>query len=164
MNSSQLWLIPAVVVVVLVARWMMRPTMVDVMRPTGNTVTRTYKGNPATSAAEFERDARSMAEQGYYPISQQYTPGSWGCGAFLVALLLAVVLIGILIFIYLIVVKPDGTLVVTYEHRVSTPIPNTQPTVADPLSAIDALAKMRDAGHITTADYEAKKAELLERL
>lgn len=39
-----------------------------------------------------------------------------GRRAFLVALILCVVLIGILIFVYLIIVKPDGTLVVMYEY------------------------------------------------
>lgn len=82
--------------------------------PTGATVVRTYRGNPSEAAALYEQDAAEMARYGYSPTSQVYAQGSWGCGAFLIALLLAFVLIGILIFIYLIVVKPAGTLTVTY--------------------------------------------------
>lgn len=36
--------------------------------------------------------------------------------AFTVALLLCLLLIGILVFIYMLVVKPDGTLTVTYSR------------------------------------------------
>lgn len=90
------------------------------------TVTRTYSGSAQRAAEAFQRDAVSLARDGYFPISQIYTPGSHGCGAFLVALLLFVVLVGILIFIYMLIVKPDGTLVVTYEYR--PPLP-TRPAV-----------------------------------
>jgi hypothetical protein len=43
--------------------------------------------------------------------------GVMGCGAFLVALLLPIVLVGLLTIIYMLLVKPEGTLTVTYEHR-----------------------------------------------
>ena len=75
-------------------------------------------GKPDRAALLFANDANTLAEHGYFPISQSYEPGQWGCGAFLVALLLCLVLIGILVFIYMLVVKPDGTLTVTYEFRV----------------------------------------------
>jgi len=58
-----------------------------------------------------------MAAQGYFPASQSWAPGTWGCGAFLGALLLCVLLVGIVIFIFLLIVKPDGTLSVIYEFR-----------------------------------------------
>ena len=58
-----------------------------------------------------------MAQAGWFPTSQTYAPGTWSSTAFIVALLLCILLVGILILIYLIVVKPDGTLVVTYEYR-----------------------------------------------
>jgi hypothetical protein len=58
-----------------------------------------------------------MAAVGYFPTSQSWAPGSYGCGAFLIALLLCVVFIGILVFVYMLIVKPDGTLSVTYELR-----------------------------------------------
>jgi hypothetical protein len=80
-------------------------------------IVRTYKGSEGSAAAAFQRDAQSLAAQGYYPVSQNWAQGSWGCGAFIVALILCVVLIGILIFIYMLIVKPAGTLTVTYEYR-----------------------------------------------
>lgn len=80
-------------------------------------IVRTYKGSQSGAAHAFQRDAEKLAAQGYYPISQSWAQGSWSCGAFIVALLLAIVLIGILIFIYMLLVKPAGTLTVTYELR-----------------------------------------------
>jgi hypothetical protein len=81
-------------------------------------VVRSYRAKTQEQAAQlFQADSAQMAAAGYYPVSQSWAPGQWGCGAFLIALLLAIVLIGILIFIYLLVVKPDGTLTVTYQHR-----------------------------------------------
>lgn len=82
--------------------------------PAGQIIVRTYRGSQGECAAAFSRDAQHMAEGGYYPVAQSWAPGSWGCGAFLLALVLAIVLVGILIFIYLLVVKPAGTLTVTY--------------------------------------------------
>jgi hypothetical protein len=80
-------------------------------------VVRTYKGSPESAARLFHAEAAEMAKQGYFPVSQSYTPGAYTCGEFLVALLLVIVLIGILVFIYMLIVKPPGTLQVTYELR-----------------------------------------------
>jgi hypothetical protein len=71
----------------------------------------------ADATAAFNRDAGPMAQAGWQPTSQVYAPGQWSGGQFLVDLLLCLVLVGILIFIYMIVVKPAGSLVVTYEYR-----------------------------------------------
>jgi hypothetical protein len=80
-------------------------------------VVRTYRGSQAAATKDFRADAASMAASGYFPTSQSWAPGSYGCGAFLVALLLCFLLIGILVFIYMLFVKPSGTLTVTYEWR-----------------------------------------------
>lgn len=80
-------------------------------------VTRTYTGSQARATALFEKDAARMAERGYFPTSQSWVQGNWGCGSFIVALILSVAVIGILVFIYMLIVKPDGTLSVTYELR-----------------------------------------------
>jgi hypothetical protein len=79
-----------------------------------STLVKTYKGNQKSATQAFEQDARKLAEQGYVPTSQTWAPGSYGCGSFILALLLCVVLIGILVFIYMLIVKPAGTLTVTY--------------------------------------------------
>lgn len=80
-------------------------------------IVKTYTGSQETATALFQKDAVEMAAKGYFPTSQSYAPGSYGCGAFLLALILCFVLIGILIFIYMLLVKPDGVLSVTYEYR-----------------------------------------------
>lgn len=81
------------------------------------TLIKTYKGNHDNAVKLFEADNVVMGDKGYFPISQSYEPGSWGVGAFIVALLLCFILVGLLVFIYMIVVKPEGTLTVTYEYR-----------------------------------------------
>lgn len=42
--------------------------------------------------------------------------------------------------------------------------PNVAQGADDPLSALEKLGKLRDAGVVTPAEFEAKKAELLARL
>jgi hypothetical protein len=78
---------------------------------------KTYKGTQEKAMAAYQADASPMSTQGYFPISQVWAPGAYGCGAFLIALLLCFVFVGILVFIYMLIVKPAGTLTVTYELR-----------------------------------------------
>lgn len=92
-------------------------------QPNRNIVVRSYKGKLEQATRHFQADAASMAAEGWFPMSQQYQPGSWGCGAFLVAVLLMLLLVGFLIFVYMIVVKPAGVLVVTYEFRGKPEVP-----------------------------------------
>ncbi len=80
-------------------------------------IVRTYRGSQSSAVAQFRADAVRLAAQGYFPTSQSWAPGSYGCGCFIVAVLLCFLLIGILIFIYMLIVKPAGTLSVTYELR-----------------------------------------------
>ena len=81
----------------------------------GNIV-KTYQGTHAKAIKLFQADALKLGYEGYFPTSQSYVPGSYGCGSFLFALLLCLVVIGIFIFIYMLIVKPAGTLTVTYEY------------------------------------------------
>jgi uncharacterized protein UPF0547 len=76
-----------------------------------------YTGNQAVAMGRFQADASTMAARGYFPTSQIWAPGQWGAGAFIIALLLCLVLIGLIALIYMLIVKPDGTLTVTYERR-----------------------------------------------
>jgi len=83
-------------------------------------VVKIYKGSSESfTLAAFQADAAKMAQQGYFPISQTWAPGAYGCESFLLAILLCIVLIGIIVFIYMLIVKPPGTLSVTYELRQS---------------------------------------------
>lgn len=77
-------------------------------------IVKTYTGNQANAMAWFKRDAENMAKKGYHPASQVWTPGAYGAGSFILAVLLCVVLIGVLVFVYMLLVKPNGTLAVTY--------------------------------------------------
>ena len=78
---------------------------------------KTYTGRQEEAARRFRIDAAKMAVRGYYPVSQSYQAGEWGCGAFVIALLLCIVIVGLFIFIYMLIVKPPGTLSVVYEYR-----------------------------------------------
>jgi hypothetical protein len=95
--------------------------------PLTSTIVRTYKGEQQADAIKaFQAEATALARAGYEPSSQSWAQGQWGFGAFLVALLLFVLLIGILVFLYLLVVKPEGTLTVTYTRGHS---PSVEPEV-----------------------------------
>ncbi len=79
-----------------------------------------YNGNQEQATALFQAAAPKMAIKGYYPESQTWTPGSYGCGSFILALLLCFILIGVLVFIFMLIVPPAGTLTVTYRRRKSS--------------------------------------------
>lgn len=77
-----------------------------------------YRGDQTSATALFQADSIKMAAMGYFPTSQSWAPGQWGAGAFIVAVLLIFLFgLGLLILGYLLIVKPDGTLTVTYERR-----------------------------------------------
>ena len=76
-----------------------------------------YRGSESQARKKFLKDAEKKARKGYCPVSENYTPGKYGVLAFLFALILCFVFIGILVFIYMIVVKPPGVLTVTYEYQ-----------------------------------------------
>ncbi len=115
----------------------------------GNTiVVRSYRGSQESASAQFQLDAATMARSGYFPTAQSYAPGSWGCGGFLIALLLCIILIGFIVFIYMLVVKPNGTLTVTYEFRgIAAPASSerTCPRCAEQVKA--SAAACRYCGH-----------------
>lgn len=118
-------------------------------------IVKTYKGSQQGAIAAFQADAAKMAKQGYYPTSQAWAPGSYGCGSFILALLLCFVLIGILIFIYMLIVKPDGTLTVTYEYRAQVAAPSApasdEKTCPQCAEQVKAAAKVcRYCGHSFT--------------
>ena len=94
-------------------------TIITYSRATNHpTIVRVYRGmQQADAITSFQADATELAKHGYTPTTQSWAQGQWGCGAFLVALLLCIILIGLLVFIYMLVVKPEGTLTVTYEYR-----------------------------------------------
>jgi hypothetical protein len=88
-------------------------------RPRPRFIIRSYRGSQAEATRNFREDSVRLASAGYFPTTQTWAPGQWGCGAFLLALVLCLVIIGIVALIYMLIVKPDGTLTVTYELRES---------------------------------------------
>jgi len=76
-----------------------------------------YKGSVAKTNMEYEKRSKKLLAEGYIIKYQTYQQGSWGCGAFLVALLLCFIIVGFLAFIYMLIVKPEGELTVTYEYK-----------------------------------------------
>lgn len=136
----------------------------------GATFTHAYEGSPRETGAALQADAARLASEGWFPVNQTYTPGSWSGSAFFGALILCLVLVGILVFIYMVLVKPAGTLVVTWEYRgvagrplASAPPPVLAPT-DDPARALTRLNDLRDRGLITPEEYAAKRAAVLDRL
>ena len=133
-----------------------------VVRDNPAAIVRVYRGRHHSDAiAAFQRDAQALAARGYAPTTQSWAQGQYGCGAFLLALLLAVVLIGVLIFIYMLIVKAEGKLTVTYA-RATAPMPTEDQIPATELS--DRLAQLdaaRDAGLITADEHAAKRAAII---
>ncbi len=96
-------------------------------------------------------------------MSQVWAEGSWGCGAFLVALFLCIFLVGILIFVYLIVVKPAGTLTVTYVLQMPPTMVQSQPY--EPTDLVGRLARLEAAhvaGVISPEEYTARRRAIIE--
>jgi hypothetical protein len=131
---------------------------------------RTYRGRQQGDALRaYQADAAELAKAGYAPTIQSWAPGQWGGGAFLVALALCIVLVGILVFVYMLVVKPEGTLTVTYgksgtavqdaAHVEATP--SGRLTLADRLAQLDSA---RSRGLVTPAEYDQTRTGLLRNL
>lgn len=109
------------------------------------TIVKTYNGSQQQATNAYQADAAKMARQGYMPTSQVWVPGSYGCGSFILALLLCVILIGIVVFIYMLIVKPAGTLTVTYTLAPRIDPEKVCPKCAERVKA--AAAECRFCGH-----------------
>ena len=86
---------------------------------------KTYRGSQTSATNQFRRDAARMAANGLVPTSQTWAAGSYGCGSFVLAFLLCFILVGFLIFLYMLIVKPAGTLTVTYAFQAAAPAAGT---------------------------------------
>ena len=129
-------------------------------------VVRVYRALQQQDAvAAFQSDASELADYGYRPISQSWAQGQWGAGAWIGALLLCIVLIGLLVFAYMLIVKPDGTLTVTYQlAEASAP---QQPEPPAPASVRERLAQLDDlhtSGVISDEEYAAIRAKIIDAL
>jgi len=74
-----------------------------------------------------------LASHHWFAVSQTYVPGSWGTGAWVLAFLSLIFLVGIIVLVYMLAAKPAGALVVVYEYRSLTPAPaDTAVPATDP--------------------------------
>ena len=80
-------------------------------------VIKDYNGTKKDAYSLFVDDCKKMNQEGYYSVNKVWIDGTYGLGSFLFALFLCFFLIGFLVFIYMIIVKPKGILKVTYELK-----------------------------------------------
>ena len=141
LGSSEVWLLLlllAVIVAVALYRGQrsgQRSKKLEASAIKSGIVIRKYQGSEERALRLYQDDAIEMAAKGLFPISQSWAPGQWGAGPFIIALLLCFLIIGIIVFIYLLVVKPPGTLTVTYERRSASAEEKTCPRCAERIKA-----------------------------
>jgi hypothetical protein len=141
------------------------------------TIIRTYRGaQQGDTITAFQGDAAELARYGYSPTTQSWAQGQWGAGAWIVALLLCIVVIGLPVFVFMLIVKPDGSLTVTYTRNATgaAPVataPTPSSTPAAPTSAqgsvrerLAQLDELHGAGVVTDEEYAAKRAKILDEL
>ena len=84
----------------------------------GDFLVRTYRGRQQSEAiASYVRDAELLAQRGYAPVGQSWGDGQWDGGYFLIALILSLFGIGLILLAYMAIIRPDGTLCITYQVR-----------------------------------------------
>ena len=108
-------------------------------------IVKTYQGSQSEITERFQADSVEMATSGYFPTSQSWAPGRWGVGASIVAVLLIFLLgfrysnLSLLLIIpilaYMLIMRPDGTLTVTYEWRTAAVEEKTCPKCAERIKA-----------------------------
>lgn len=94
-------------------------------------IIKTYAGHEKEALKKSEEDQRRLARRGYHAVSRSYSTGSWGGGAFWVAFLFSLVGIGLPFLIYMLIVKPPGSLTVTYEYQAPFEAEKTCPRCAE---------------------------------
>ncbi len=83
----------------------------------GDFLVRTYRGHEQSEAiASYVKDAGTLAQRGYVPAGQSWGDGQWDGGYFLLALVLCLFGIGLILLAYMAIIRPDGTLCVTYQR------------------------------------------------
>ena len=84
----------------------------------GDFLVRTYPGRQQSEAiATFVKDADTLAQRGYAPVSQSWGDGQWDGAFFVLALVLSLFGIGLILLAYMAIIRPSGTLCVMYRLR-----------------------------------------------
>jgi uncharacterized membrane protein len=121
-------------------------------------VVKTYRGTQSEAISKFKKDAVLMSSMGYTPTSQVWVAGKYSGMSFFLALLLCFVLLGFLVFIYMLIVKPDGSLTVTFQRKEKNKSKETNSSLAD---EIKKLSELHQAGILTLEEFQAQKQKLL---
>lgn len=143
--------------------------------PRGSVQVHTYKAkNQPAAAAQFTLESSKMAAQGYTPTGQSWASPSYARLVITPVVLIIVgflfvglygLLIGLALgIVYVLAVRPLGSLMVTYERRASSSPAIAAAPTRDHMADLDRLGDLRDRGLITPADYDTKKAEILARI
>jgi Uncharacterised protein family UPF0547 len=122
-------------------------------------VIKTYRGSQDAATSLYRADSAKMAALGYSPTSQSWAPGQRSFGDFLGALLLCFILIGFLVFIYMLIVKPPGTLSVTYELRTSDE-EKTCPKCAEQIKAAALVCRFCRHEFVPVQQQQARERSL----
>ena len=80
-------------------------------------VIKKYTGKELKARELFNQDREKMLKDGYHMVSERYIHGQYSTMNFIVALLLCFLVFGIFILFYMLIVKPEGILIVTYEYK-----------------------------------------------
>jgi hypothetical protein len=133
---------------------------------------RLYRGSQQPDAvAEFEKEASSLATRGYLPSTQSWATGQWGVGAWLIAVLACLLIalaiwllvVAVFVFAFMLIVRPDGSLTVTYVRQTqqasAVPPPGAgNQSLSDRLTELDAA---RAAGLVSPEEHAEKRAAIL---
>lgn len=81
-------------------------------------IVRLYAGGEQRDAlAGYARDAEVLVGQGYLPVGQSWGDGQWSPILFVLALVLSLFGIGLILLAYMAIMRPGGTLCVTYRRQ-----------------------------------------------
>jgi len=140
-----------------------RMSMSEVGQPT---VVRSYRGRQQAATGKYQADAVALARYGYRPVSQSWAPGQYRPADFIGAVFLCLFLIGFLIFVAMVLVKPAGTLTVTYGLLEPSALLGSaaQQGSLGLNGALVQLAQARDAGLVSQQEFDAKRSEVLARI
>ena len=120
------------------------------------TVVRTYQRDKDGQTI-LNAEVAVLAAHGYQPSMQSEDGGHIHAGRLLLTG-------GLSVFAGGSGVRSKGNLTLTFQRLPATPSPAATVAATDPISALETLASMRDRGLITSEEYEAKRAQVLERL
>jgi hypothetical protein len=89
-------------------------------RPT--ILARVYPGYHEIAVELFQMDAELLAEHGYMPTAQSYAEGRWRTSIVILVILASAFVIGLPFLLYMLAVRPPGSLAVTYELHGRPPV------------------------------------------